>query len=95
MIENIDSKIKILLQFRDANEVVKNSYLRASICNFIEKAYFLEAIILLNKTFSEKTDDQFFTAKSAVNRHFRDWGLDQVADIYNELCVIAQPYIKF
>jgi len=36
----------------------------------------------------------FFSAKSSVNRHYRDWGLDEVADIYNELYKIAEPYLN-
>jgi hypothetical protein len=94
MIETIDSKIKILLRYRDSDAVIKYSELRASICTLIEKAYFLQAIIILNKSFFEKSDNQFFTAKSAVNRHYRDWGLDEVADIYNELCTIAESYLQ-
>ena len=93
MIEKIDLKIGILLKYRDTAEVIKSSELRASVCTLIEKAYFLESIILSNKTFSEKSDNQFFTAKSAVNRHYRDWGLDKVGDIYNELCTIAESYL--
>jgi hypothetical protein len=38
--------------------------------------------------------NQFFTAKVAVNRHYRDWGLHEVADIYEELCAIAEPFMK-
>ena len=93
MIEKIDLKIKVLLAYRDAIEVVTTPDLRASICTLIEKAYFLESVILSNKTFSEKSDSQFFTAKATVNRHFRDWGMEEVADIYNELCEIAQAYL--
>jgi hypothetical protein len=93
MIDKIDYKIEILLKHRDAPSVIKSPELRASVCTLIEKAYFLEAVILSNRTFSEGIDNQFFTAKAAINRHFRDWGLDEVADIYNEVCEIAEPYL--
>lgn len=93
MIDKIDYKIEILLKYRDAPSVIKSPELRASVCTLIEKAYFLEAVILSKRTFSEGIGNQFFTAKVAINRHFRDWGLDEVADIYNGLCEIADPYL--
>ncbi|MEO9023280.1 MAG: hypothetical protein ABI237_18545 [Ginsengibacter sp.] len=93
MLKEIDNKIEILHKFRDTEIALNSNDLRASICTVIEKAYFLESIVLLSKTFIEEPDNQFFTANSAVNRYFRDWGLDKVADIFNELCLIAKPYI--
>ena len=93
MLNEIDNKILILLEHRDSSEVINDNKLRALICTVIEKAYFLQSIILLDKRFSEKQDDQFFIAKAAVNRIFRDSGLDEVADVYNDLCLIAKPYL--
>ncbi len=93
MIQAIDNKINLLLKHRDAENVIKFPDLRASICTIIEKSYFLEYHILRNTKFFEDINNQFFTARSSVNRHFRDWGLEDVADIYNELCEIAEPYL--
>ncbi len=93
MIDIIDLKIKKLLEIRDSEYVLKYTELRATICNVSEKAYLLEVLILQNKKIKENEDDQFFIASAAVNRHFRDWGLDEVADIYNELRLIAKDYI--
>jgi hypothetical protein len=45
---------------------------------------------LKNKTIKESVENQFFTAQYSVNRHFRDWNLDEVADIYNELRILAR-----
>lgn len=94
MIEEIDIKITRLLKCRDNEETLQYPKVRALICNVIEKAYFLEYIILSEKTFTESSDDKFFTAKAAVNRYFRDLGFSEVADIYNELYVIAEPYLR-
>jgi len=93
MIEEIDLKIERLLKCRDRKNVINNPNLRALICVVIEKAYFLEYIVLSNKTFKENIDNQFFVAREAINRQFRDSGLDEVADIFNELHSIAQPYL--
>ena len=93
MLKQIDNKILLLLKHRDSMDVMNDHKLRAMVCTVIEKAYFLESIMLLNTKFSESKDNQFFVAKSAVNRYFRDSGLDEVADIYNELSIIAEPYI--
>lgn len=94
MLEEIDNKILILLKYRDSVEIINDTRLRAMVCTAIEKAYFLESIILLDTKFSESKDDQFYVAKSAVNRYFRDSGLNEVADIYNELCMIAERYLR-
>ena len=93
MLREIDNKILTLLRYRDSKEVANNNKVRALICTVIEKAYFLQSIILLDKKFSEKQDDQFFISEAAANRIFRDYGLDEVADVYNELCQIAKPYL--
>jgi hypothetical protein len=90
MIEKIDSKIKVLLKYKDADEIVKLPELRVSVCTLIEKAYFLESLILLNKPFSERSGNQFFTAQSAVKRHYKDWGLDEVADIYDDFALLPK-----
>ena len=94
MLKEIDNKIIQLLKFRDSEEVTKDAKLRAMVCTVIEKAYFLESILLLQMSFSETKDNQFFVANAAVNRYFRDSGLDEVADIYNDLCKIAGPYLN-
>lgn len=94
MLKEIDNKILLLLAHRDSIDVMNDDRLRAMVCTVIEKAYFLESIILLKTKFSESNDNQFFVAKSAVNRYFRDSGLDSVADIYIELCEIAEPYLE-
>jgi hypothetical protein len=93
LIIQIDNKILKLLKCRDSIEVLANPKLRATICNVISKAYYLQSIILLKTKFEEKQDDQFFSANTSVNRHFRDWGVDKVGDIYNELQNIAKDYI--
>jgi hypothetical protein len=49
--------------------------------------------VLKEKKFKEDIPNQFFVAKTAVNRIFRDSGLDEVADIYNDLLVIAKDYM--
>jgi hypothetical protein len=94
MLKEIDNKILILLKYKDSVDTINDTRLRAMVCTVIEKAYFLESIILLDTKFSESKNDQFFVAKSAVNRYFRDSGLNEVANIYNELCVIAEPYLR-
>lgn len=93
MIELIDFKIKRLIEIRDSIEIINNPELRGYICGLIEKAYFLEKLILLNKLVEEPIDNQYFVSHSSVNRFFRDWNLDEVADIYNELYEIAKKYI--
>lgn len=93
MIEIIDKKIKRLLEIRDSKEIITNSELRATICGVIEKAYLLEKLILLNKKINEPIDNQFYVSFSSVNRFFRDWNLDEVADIYIELHEISKNYI--
>jgi hypothetical protein len=93
MIEKIDLKISRLLKCRDSEEILQNPKLRGLICDVISRAYFLEYTILSHTTFTEHSDDKFFTANAAVNRIFRDYGLDEVADIYNELKEIAAPYM--
>ncbi|WP_264559122.1 hypothetical protein [Flavobacterium sp. N2270] len=93
MIEIIDLKIKKLIQLRDDDAVISNPDVRANICGVIEKAFLLEKLILSNKKLKENNDNQFFTANSAVNRYFREWNLDEVADIYNELSDLAKEYI--
>jgi hypothetical protein len=94
MLKQIDQNISTLLKHRDSTQILNDDKLRAMICTVIEKAYFLESIILLKRTFTEKQDDQFFLAKTSVNRYFRDAGLDEVADIYNELQSLAEPYLR-
>ena len=94
MIEDIDLKIAQLLKHRDKEDIKQNPKLRALICSVIEKAYFLQYIILSDKKFTEDSSDQFFSAKTSVNRYFRDSGIDEVADIYNELRSIAEPYLQ-
>lgn len=94
MIEKIDIMIKRLLEYRDSELAIKNpKYLRSDICIIIEKAYFLEALILKDLRYFEPPDNQFFIAHASVNRQIRDWGLDEVADIYNELREMSKLYI--
>lgn len=94
MIDNIDNKIVMLLKHRDSDYVKKYPELRAWICDTIGHCYSLESCMLLSNQKLNSYSANFFTAKVAVNRHYRDWGLDEVADIYNELCTIAEPYLK-
>lgn len=93
LIEEIDTKIEVLLKYRDKEFIIEKTELRASICSIIEKCYFLQFTILMNRRFKENKDNYFFTANAAANRHYRDWGLDEVADIYNELRKIALIYM--
>lgn len=94
MINEIDFRIMKLLEIRDSKYVMEFPELRASVCNVIEKAYFLESLVLKKKRIFENSENQFFTAQSAVNRHFRDWNLEEVADIYDELRLMAKDYIE-
>ncbi|HZH63970.1 MAG TPA: hypothetical protein VEY10_03695 [Flavisolibacter sp.] len=94
MIDNIDNKIVMLLKHRDSDYVKKYPELRAWICDTIGHCYSLESCMLLSNQKLNAYSANFFTAKTAVNRHYRDWGLDEVADIYNELCTIAEPYLE-
>ena len=93
MIEIIDKKIKRLLEIRDSRAIRANSELRGTICGVIEKDYLQEKRILLNKKINEPIDNQFYVSFSSVNRFFRDWNLDEVADIYIELHEISKNYI--
>lgn len=93
MIEEIDKKVSILLRYRDQAFVVERPELRATICTMLEKCYFLQHTILLNRRFTETKNNYFFLANVAANRHYRDWGLDEVADIYNEMRTIAIKYM--
>lgn len=93
IIEKIDKNIATLLKHRDSEFVIQRPKLRATVCGVIEKCYFLQSVILKNIRFSENSSDFFFMADSAVNRHFRDWGLDEIADIYNETRKIAVKYM--
>jgi uncharacterized protein YaaR (DUF327 family) len=92
MIEEIDKKIKILLEFRDSEDVKKSKELRGWLCDTISHSYSLESAILFNNKL-KYSDSQFFKAQSAVSRHYVDWGLNEVADIYNELRIIALKYM--
>lgn len=92
LFEEIDIKIEVLLKYRDEEFIIEKTELRASICALIEKCYFLQFTILMNKRFKENVS-YFFSAQHSANRHYRDWGLDEVADIYNDLRKIALIYM--
>jgi hypothetical protein len=94
LLNEIDKKILLLLQYRDSEYVLQHADVRGSICNVISHCYSLETCILLSDRKLNSYSNDFFVAKSAVNRHVRDSGLDEVADIYNELCEIAKPYME-
>lgn len=92
MIESIDKKIVILLNHRDSEYVKGYPELRGWVCDTIGHCYYLECCILTNQKLNSYSS-QFFSAQSTVNRHYRDWALDEVADIYNELIEMAKPYL--
>jgi len=93
LFEEIDKKIEVLLKYRDEEFIIEKTELRASICAIIEKCYFLQFTILMNRRFKENNDIYFFSAQHSANRHYRDWGLDEIADIYNDLRKIALIYM--
>jgi hypothetical protein len=93
MFEKIDDKIATLLKYRDSDYVKKYPELQGSICDTIAHCYSLENCIATSGKLNDYSNN-YFSAKVAVNRHYRDWGLEEVADIYNELCLLASPYLK-
>jgi|688.fasta_scaffold60837_1 hypothetical protein len=92
MINKIDNYIKTLIEIRDSEYVASNLNLKGWVCNAIAHCYHLECCFLINEKLNSHSEN-FFTANSAINRKFRDWGLDDVADIYNELRLLAKDYI--
>jgi hypothetical protein len=88
MIEDIESKINRLTAVRNSNYVKSNSNLESWLCDTIAHCYSLESCILLSNKLNSFSKN-FFEANVSVNRFYREWGLDEVADIYNDLRKIA------
>lgn len=91
MVNKIDKYVIRLLEIRNFENLVENQNLRGRICDMIAHCYHLEYCVLLNEKLNIDSE-RFFKAKYSVNRYLRDWGLDEAADIYNELRVLSKEY---
>ena len=93
MINKIDIYIKRLLEIRNLENLTDEPNLKGWISNVIAHCYHLECCIMMNIKLNVDSE-RFFKAKYSVNRYLRDWGLDEVGDIYNELRVISKDFCQ-
>lgn len=91
MIDKIDIYIKRLLEIRNFENLTDDSNIKGWISNIIAHCYHLECCMMMNIKLNVDSE-RFFKLKYSVNRYLRDWGLDEVADIYNELRVLSKEY---
>lgn len=92
-IKIIEEKTIELLKIRDSNTLIENKELRGYICDTIGHFYLLESCILSSGVLNSYSS-KFFTSDVAILRHYRDWNLDNVADIYQEVRFIALKYLS-
>ncbi len=92
-IKIIEEKISELLEIRDSKILFENKELKSWICDTIGHFYMLESCILSDSTLNIYSTN-FFSSEVAILRHYRDWNLDNVADIYQDIRLISLKYLK-
>ena len=93
MLNNIDIYIERLLDIRNMENLTDEPNIKGWISSMIAHFYHLECCMMMNIKLNVDSE-RFFKAKYSVNRYLRDWGLDEIADIYNRVRVLSKEYLN-